>query len=202
MFAKLLHSTCLLILAFGLVCCQKELEPFTTAQQPTEPKPGEFMKFTIPAGQHNATYNPLTPVSYEELKFVVKFDSTAIYTNADTANQRDVNKLYGFADNNDHHNNFSARFGWRWKDNELHLFAYRYNNAVRTIDDLGKVDIGKEHNCSIRVAGNQYIFTLNGVQTQWPRASTTPKSVGYKLFPFFGGDEVAPHTIYIWIKEL
>jgi hypothetical protein len=34
-----------------------------------------------------------------------------------------------------------------------------------------------------------------------PRKSTTIKAVGYKLYPYFGGDELAPHPVSIWIKE-
>jgi len=33
------------------------------------------------------------------------------------------------------------------------------------------------------------------------RASTTTEAEGYKLFPYFGGDESAPHTISIWMQE-
>ncbi len=35
-----------------------------------------------------------------------------------------------------------------------------------------------------------------------PRASTTVKSSGYKLYPYFGGDEFAPHDVRVWIKEV
>jgi hypothetical protein len=32
--------------------------------------------------------------------------------------------------------------------------------------------------------------------------ATTPKGQGYQLYPYFGGDETAPHDINIWIKNL
>jgi hypothetical protein len=189
-----------MVIAFTtfITSCQKDIETITETVQPTD----AFFLFTIPAGEQFATYNPYTPVQYDELKFVVKFDSSAVYKTIDPLNQWDVNKLFGFADNNAHHNQFSARFGWRWKDNELHLFSYIYNNGIRSDNDIGKIAIGKEHTCSIKVAGSSYLFTLNGVTSNWPRKSTTPKGEGYKLYPYFGGDELAPHTIHIWIKEL
>lgn len=68
--------------------------------------------------------------------------------------------------------------------------------------EIGTVKIGEENNCSIKVNGDTYIFTLNDQQVVMPRASTTPLAEGYKLFPYFGGDELAPHTISIWIKEI
>ncbi len=84
----------------------------------------------------------------------------------------------------------------------LHLFGYIYNNGVRSSKELGKVAIGTENSCSIRVSDSSYVFTLNGNSQTMRRASKTVKAEGYKLFPYFGGDELAPHTIRIWIKEL
>jgi hypothetical protein len=31
---------------------------------------------------------------------------------------------------------------------------------------------------------------------------STPKGKGYRLYPYFGGDETAPHDISIWVKDL
>jgi hypothetical protein len=161
-----------------------------------------FTKYTIRTGQNYCDENKFTQSSYSELKFIAKFDSTAIYNNVNPENQYDINKLYGFSDNNSlSHQQFSARFGWRWSDNALRLFGYVYNNGVRDSKELGTVAIGAENSCSIKVNPTSYVFTLNGKVDSLPRTSTTPTATGYKLYPYFGGDEPAPHTIYIWIKE-
>jgi hypothetical protein len=110
--------------------------------------------------------------------------------------------LYGFSDNNSGHQLYSARFGWRWSDNALRLFGYVYNNGIRDSKELGTINIGSEVNCSIKVTAKNYVFTLNGVTDSLPRAASSVKASGYKLYPYFGGDEPAPHNIYIWIKEL
>jgi hypothetical protein len=161
----------------------------------------DFVKYTIAQGQQYCDKNGFSQIQLSELKFAVRFDSSAIYQTIDPGNQLDINKLYGFSDNNALHHDFSARFGWRWSDNALRLFAYVYNNGIQTNKELGTVAIGAENSCSIKVAGDKYIFTLNGKADTMPRASTTAKAVGYKLYPYFGGDEFAPHTISIWIKE-
>jgi hypothetical protein len=160
-----------------------------------------FEKYTIAEGQQYCDKNSFSSIQLSELRFTVKFDSSAIYKTLDPVNQLDINKLYGFSDNNALHHNFSARFGWRWSDNALRLFAYVYNTGVQTNKELGTVAIGAENSCSIKVAGDKYIFTLNGKTDTMPRASTTAEAVGYKLYPYFGGDEFAPHIISIWIKE-
>ena len=161
-----------------------------------------FTKYTIAQGQQFCDNNTYTTTSYSELNFIAKFDSSAIYTTTDPGKQNDINKLYGFADNNSTHHNFSARFGWRWSNNALRLFGYIYNNGLRDSKEIGSVAIGKENNCSIKITATAYQFSLNGKTDSLPRTSTTFKAEGYKLYPYFGGDEMAPHAINIFIKEL
>lgn len=161
-----------------------------------------FIQYNLFKGTQYCDKNVYTPVKLSKLSFKVKFDSTAIYTTARTENQSDINKLFGFSDNNAMHHQYSARFGWRWSDDALHLFAYVYNNEMMSFKELGSVAIGAVNDCSITVSGDQYIFNLNGRETSMPRASTTPQAAGYRLYPYFGGDEPAPHDISIWIEVL
>lgn len=161
-----------------------------------------FTKYSIAEGQQFCNDNSYSTTSYSELKFVAKFDSSSIYKTINPGNQDDINKLYGFSDNNTTHHKFSARFGWRWSNNALRLFGYTYNNSVRDSKELGTVAIGLENNCSIKITSTAYIFLLNGKTDSLPRASTTLRAEGYKLYPYFGGDELAPHAINILIKEL
>lgn len=160
------------------------------------------VKYTIAKGQQYCDPNTLKSVQTSEMKFVVKFDSSAIYTTVLPENQYDINKLFGFSDNSAEHQEYSARFGWRWSDGALRLFAYTYNNSVRTSQELGIVPIGPEINCSIKVDGSSYIFSLEGKLTTMPRLSTTAQAHGYQLYPYFGGNEVAPHNITIWIRQV
>jgi hypothetical protein len=167
---------------------------------PVKGEPG-FQDFFIARGQHYSQQTSLVPTEYTELRFVVKFDSSAIYNTITAENQYDINKLYGFSDNNAHHHEFSARIGWRWSDGALRLFGYIYNNGQSSAKELTTISIGGEHDCSIRVTDHNYIFSVNGNSTTMPRQSATASAIGYKLFPYFGGDETAPHDIRIRIKE-
>lgn len=160
-----------------------------------------FIKYTIKKGAHYASNDIYKPVETGELKFTVRFDSSAIYQSAGAENQYDINKLYGFSDNNAAHHNFSARFGWRWSDGALRLFAYVYNAGKVVSEELGAVPIGAAIACRIKVAGNHYLFFCNEYGRTLPRQSTTPAGKGYLLYPYFGGDEAAPHEVNIWIKE-
>ncbi len=161
-----------------------------------------FVHYLIRAGQHYSDQNPFRAVSYSDLKFIVKFDSSAIYQTVSPANQYDINKLYGFSDNNTAHHFFSARVGWRWSDGALRLFGYVYNNGIVIAKELGDISIGDEHSYSVKVTTTEYVFTLNGMSKSIQRTSTTTQAAGYQLYPYFGGDEPAPHDITIRIKEL
>ena len=161
-----------------------------------------FTHYLIKSGGHSTANNTYKPVETDTLQFAVKFDSTAIYQTTLPVNQYDINKLYGFSDNGADHHQYSARFGWAWHDGALHLYGYVYNAGKRESIHLGAVPIGVELVCTLAVTPTQYVFSYGDVSQKLPRTSTTPKAKGYLLYPYFGGDEVAPHNINIWIKNL
>lgn len=201
---RLLTLGCAIIL---LSSCSKVVEPpdVNEAPPPAEAAANskEYVQYTIKKGDQYSDKNGFLAVNYSELTFKVRFDSSAIYTTTDPANQKDVNKLFGFSDNNADHHVFSARFGWRWSNNALRLFAYTYNNSTLSLKEMGTVPIGSEATCSIKVTNDNYIFSLNKNATvTMPRLSKTPAGSGYQLFPYFGGNETAPHDIKICIKRM
>jgi hypothetical protein len=181
--------------------CKKNDEPTTDAHM-ISPEKGQTVKYTIQQDAHYCDQSAFENVVYNELNFTVKFDSSAIYQTVDPANQEDINKLYGFSDNNANHEQFSARFGWNWARGALRLYAYVYNNGVRASNEISAIQIGADYACSIKVSNDHYIFSINKIRVEMPRESKTSLASGYKLFPYFGGDETAPHEINIWIKEL
>lgn len=189
----------LVAVALLLASCSKMAEAIV--DKATSTPTGQFIKYTIEKGNQYCNNNGYKPVETTEMKFSVKFDSTAIYETLSSENQYDINKLYGFSDNNTDHHQYSARLGWRWSDKALRLFAYVYNEGAVASKELTTIAIGEEINCSIKVAGSNYLFTVNGITTQLPRLATTEKGKGYQLYPYFGGDEVAPHQVTIWIKN-
>ena len=186
--------------ALYLSACSKDL-PLPAAKEPAKEVTSQtFTPYKILKGQQYCDKSNVVPVKASRLTYKVRFDSSAIYKTSDAGNQRDINKLFGFTDNNSLPHDNSARFGWRWSDGALRLFAYTYNNGFRSFKELGPVPLGEEINCSITVAGDKYVFELDGVKTMMPRGSNTPTAEGYLLFPYFGGDESAPHDIVIWMK--
>lgn len=181
--------------------CTKEsgTENLSTSSETTDAS--GFVKYVIPKGAHFATANPYKAVECAGMKFTVRFDSSCIYQTKSPQNQGDINKLYGFADNEARHHQFSARIGWRWSDGALRLFGYVYNNGVRASKELAIVPIGKVVQCALKVEGASYLFSVDEKTETLPRQSKTALAKGYQLYPYFGGDEAAPHEVRIWIRE-
>ena len=167
-------------------------------RRPT-PTASTYVTYLIRQGQHYCDKNTLQSVSVSEMKFFAKFDQSAIYQTIDPYNQYDVNKLWGFSEGFNNQYN-SARIGWAYNDGALRLYGYVYSKGVRYFQEITTVLPGQEISCSIKVSGSIYILSANGISVTLPRGSTTTKANGYQQYPYFGGDEVAPHDISIFIK--
>ncbi|MBF9253814.1 hypothetical protein I2I11_10960 [Pontibacter sp. 172403-2] len=176
-----------------LVACQET--PETSAPEP------EAVTYLIRRGSHYATSNPLKRTTTTSLKFEVTFDSSAVYTTTDPVNQGDINKLYGVADCGTTHQTNSARFGWRWYNNQLEIHAYTYLNKIRMSAYIGTVALGRKSICELELGDQVYTFRLDSRQVTLPRACSGAGE-GYQLYPYFGGDETAPHDIRITIREM
>jgi hypothetical protein len=165
--------------------------------------------YTIEADNHyaNGVNFGLHPSGKTVSKTVV-FHSNCAY-DLGNVNQADINKLYGFSvglfSGNDYN---SARFGWRWSTarQQMQLVAYIYVNGQRINEWdadtlLASVDLNSETYTEIAVVDSRYQFKTvsNGVEVvkYLPRGGS---GMGYNQYPYFGGDEVAPHTMTIELK--
>jgi len=183
------------IVLISLQACKKSNSALSSPQR------AGFITYTILANNHFSDKANYQPFSKGELTFKVIFDSSAIYQSVIPENQYDVNKLFGFSEGNDHHLN-SARIGWAWNKNALRLYAYAYVNGERKIRELATVDIEKEIYCAIAVVGNEYVFSAGQGSISFARSAPGNYIPGYMLYPYFGGDETAPHEIRIRIHQL
>lgn len=162
----------------------------------------DFVTYTIRAGNNEVEHNTNSLFTSSSIRFQAIFDSSAIYTTEASENQGDINKLIGFSDCSSHHQTNSARFGWNWYENALHIYAYNYVNGDRQAKDLGTINLGSTNSFRLATAGNTYVFTLNGKEETMPRHCDGGVGISYKLLPYFGGNEFAPHDIRIKIRYL
>lgn len=156
--------------------------------------------YVIPKGEHRSQ-GGFALVTGNKFRFKATFDSTAIYQTVEPIHQADANKLYGFSDCYSPHHSNSARFGWRWLDGKLEILAYCYQDGERHNELLDSVALNKSYDYEIEIQADAYLFRLNGVEKKMPRGCSG-RPFGYKLYPYFGGQEVAPHEVRIKIQDL
>lgn len=160
-----------------------------------------FLIYHIKTGSHSSHSVPRTLVG-DVLEFECRFDESAIYTSSIPQNQYDINKLYGFSECNDRHHDNSARIGWRWLSGSLELHAYVYNDGVHSSKLIKAVELNKNIHCRIEIRSDLYFFYVDGTTVTMPRTNNCESGFYYVLFPYFGGDETAPHDIRILIRDL
>jgi hypothetical protein len=177
----------------------------TTTPAPESPNlPYGGRIFEIKKGNHYHSGIMIYFVPRKYHAWQTYFFENTIYESKLKENQADINKLVGFSDCFSLHHKNSARFGWNWDltNKVMKLHAYSYNNGNRQFAFIKNIPLKTIVNLSLRVEGHQYIFTADGVEVRLPRHCGNSWAWGYKLFPYFGGDETAPHDINIWLKEI
>lgn len=161
-----------------------------------------FKTYIIKKGNNYCDNNDYALTQYTYLYFRAILDSSCIYATADPTNQADINKLFGFADCTSHHQTNSARFGWNWEKGAMHIHAYCYAGTVRSYKELGTVVLNKAFDCKLYVLPDKYIFELEGKKDTMTRGCADNAAIGYKLLPYFGGNEPAPHDVWVKIREM
>lgn len=163
------------------------------------------MIYTIEQGNHSANgLNFGIHSNGVTVKKTVRFLPNCHY-NLGNENQFDINKLYGFSVGLLQSNQFnSARFGWRWsiKKQKIELLAYVYINGVRInewdIDTLiCNVELNAIIKTQISIEGPHYRFEVIGTEGGVKHITRSGSGAGYNQYPYFGGNEVAPHTMHI-----
>ena len=98
----------------------------------------------------------------------------------------------------------SIRFGWRYsaEKDKVEVFGYQYQDGVRHYEHMTDVQIGQTATYQISLEENEYMLSVNGEVLSMKRTHNKKLGVYYMLFPYFGGNERAPHDIKIYIKEL
>jgi hypothetical protein len=142
----------------------------------------------------------------DKFEFKAAFNSSNIYTLPEHE-QADHNKLFGLSDCKQRHYESSARFGWRWYNNRLEVTAITHRNGTWHLHEImGVAELNKVYNFKIEISENKafYIYTFNnGTPVKMKRDCADQTMLGYFLYPYFGGNVVAPQdmTVSVWTKE-
>lgn len=150
--------------------------------------------FLIKKGNHSSYGAFWMPKS--TMHFYVMFPESCIY-DLGNENQLDINKLFGMSTTMDVHNT-SFRFGWRYNNNQIEIFKYTYVKKVRDYVLMGAVDIGEWNSFRIDLTNDSVTFHLNDIKYTQKQKTKAPLLA---MYPYFGGDERAPHEMEIYFRE-
>jgi len=160
-----------------------------------------WYEYTIAKGKHRSALR-FKPVFVDEcMAFKVRFDSSSVYTLSNREDQWDMNKVWGFSEYlfSPHLN--SARIGWNYRDGQLYLRPYSYCNGVSQLDPPEiPIPLNQDIECLIMPLKDRYSFYINGESFQMPRAGRERSFMALQLYPYFGGNQKAPHTIRMWLQ--
>ena len=162
------------------------------------------MNFLIKKKRHysnNLLYKLFNFFNFKNiLSFKVTFDSSVEY-NDDSIDRLDINKLFGFSCGFHHKN--SARFGWNFLNNKIFIYSYCYVNGERKTTYLTTILPNTECIFTIEDHNSYYLFTIIDKAKVIESKTTKDKkhSIGYKLWPYFGGNKVAPHNMKFKFKK-
>lgn len=184
------------ILLLGLFSCNKE-------------NADGYRVYTIDRGDHYSD-GPIDKLfgndnRADSWEWEVIFESSCIYSESDLfnpSNYLDVNKLIGFSDCDRHHSQYSCRVGWRASGDSIELLIYKRDDNNIEFKSLKKVYPDQIVNVTLDFKDTIYTSCIDGICDTLVRPCPDWSGRKYSLFPFFGGQETAPHKMKILIKEI
>jgi len=189
-----LKASKVLFILLILISCNKEDE-------------NGYRVYTIDRGNHYSD-GPIDKLFGNDNKatsweWEVIFEPSCIYSESDLfnlSNYLDVNKLIGFSDCDRHHSQYSCRVGWRASGDSIELLIYKRDDNNIGFKSLKKVYPEQIINVTLDFKDTTYISCIDGICDTLDRPCPDWSGRKYSLFPFFGGQETAPHKMKIRIK--
>lgn len=157
-----------------------------------------FKTYTIQKGEHSSG-NHFNLTQSTHLEAYIQLTESCNY-NLNSIDQFDINKLVGLSDALSHSDS-SVRFGWRSLEGQLEIHGYIRSNGQHTSYLLGTVKPDEVFYVRIQIYPDEYRLKLRNQETRIGRASQYT-GIRYQLYPYFGGNQTAPHKIQINIKVI
>lgn len=160
---------------------------------------GTVILHTIEKGDHKSNNNGPSLVNGDGVKFNFNFQEGC--APKDSA----IQKLYGLSDAFKHHLKYSARFGFRVRqDSTIDIFAFIHSEGDFTQHYLATVALHEWNYAAIEIEKDFYEFRLNEKIVRMPREKNLRWGLKYRLFPFYddGEGQGAPGRVSVAIEEI
>jgi hypothetical protein len=160
-------------------------------------------KYTVKEGHHKSGFHPNLYFDVNRSKYEVIFTESCLYK-FDNEDDADINKLFGLSFGYHHKN--SVRFGWNSEDGKIAIYAYCYKLSQRYMRKIVSIPINSKHIFEINVYDAYYELKITNNEGELIGCANIAKAkttkIGYRLFPYFGGNRCAPHDVNIWMKKI
>lgn len=166
--------------------------------------------YLIKQGNHYCNvsiFDRLFSIGYnvKKISFRFKFHKECWWTPARNSDDNDLNKLYGisYGLNSDHVN--SVRLAWKPDFNvsgKIDVYGYIYDelpNSQHLSQYIASVQTETDCTAVITNNGNKYDFVVNSANAEMPNTHTD-SGFCFRLYPYFGGNNTAPHDMTIEIE--
>jgi hypothetical protein len=171
--------------------------------------------YEIKEGYHSSGFKFSPHFKRVSKKYEVVFSPQCLYPSFDT--ERDFNKLFGWSCGilpryikgqlkPPHHVN-SVRVAWRSTDDgKIELALYTYKDGVRSINTLIRtLERGTVYQIGLTLEDGYVLLKVKnprGVTSSMYVLREFPTGVGYSLYPYFGGNNPAPHDMNIYLRNI
>lgn len=165
-------------------------------------------KYTIKKGKHYSGFN-FGFTFKNSISFCCMFSENCLYKPLPHPDTLDINKLCGFSTTIFHHKQ-SGRIGWRCVDEsgEIELVTYSYNSGKREISDqqvIARVEPNKLFTVYIEDFETHYLYTVTYKGKSYTNSDKKTYDwlpFKYLLYPYFGGNNPAPHNMNIYMSKI
>jgi len=181
----------ILIVLLIFTSCKKEIDDLG------------YRVYTIPKGEHSSG-SYLNHPDNSRIMFDFILDESAIYQTEIPENQHDVNKIYGMSDFGKIHQKYSIRLGWRYINGQIELCWLRHEEGRHSSATIRTIEPDESYSAVINITTFYYQIVINNDTTLVRRRPEGNWGLvrRYYLYPYFGGNEFAPHDITIKIKDM
>lgn len=151
--------------------------------------------YIIKQGEHSSSHGIKFYTGKSNFQITAIFYESCMYDLGDS-DQENINKLCGISFGN--HQKNSIRIGWNYSlvTKKIRIFYYLYENSVRRSEEICSVNVGDVLSLSLRLeTGANYFIIFNNKFLKLVNYKFPFLKLGYYLYPYFGGNKVAPHDI-------
>lgn len=142
-----------------------------------------------------------SPFFKKTRKFEFFFPGTSRYI-FNTSDVFAINKLIGFSDGTLNHHKNSFRIGWNYEvaHDNIAVYAYTYVDGERVSKRLGRVPIDFENTLEVSCLKGEYLVNFNNTLHRMKRSEKIRCNYKHMLWPYFGGQRTAPHTMGFYLR--